>query len=192
MAPDTDYRTLVDNLNNPESDRGAIAGEGVLKFEIEFSEPVKNNDRNNVAVKLGEQDVIGGISDNTWWKGELNLDGLVDTSLEGEQNIKITAQDKDEHYDNVGGKLDPDPGTPARRIIPEGQTDEYEWTGYDNNGADDENHKIKLVYLPIVKATSPSDNEMDAVSKQPNRVKFSILHDVETINYPFPNHYLCK
>jgi hypothetical protein len=219
MAHDHDYRTLVDNLDNPESDRDAIAGEGVLKFEIEFSESVKNNDGNNVAVKFGEQNVIGTISDNNWWKGELNLAGLVDTSLEGEQKIKITAEDKDEHYDNVGGKLDPDPGTPARRIVPEGQTDEYEWTGYDNNGADDENHKIKLVYLPIVEGTSPYNNGMDVVFKRVNFSKemnkasvvasigmdiplinkcnstnppifYCILYDQETINYPFPNHYL--
>lgn len=129
MAHGTDYRTLEDNLNNPESDRDAIAGEGVLKFEIEFSEPVRDNDGNNVAVKLGKKDVIGAISDNNLWKGELNLDGLVDTTFEGEQKIKITAQDLDEHYDNAGGKLDQDPATPARRIVPEGKTDEYVFRG---------------------------------------------------------------
>lgn len=143
-------RKLIDDLTISEDERVIRAGEGDLKIEIEFSEPVKDD----VKVNLGSDiEVNGKLLDNnkTIWVGHLIIDPA-NPSLDGEQTIEITATDPDEHFDGIGGDLDADPTSKAKRYIQDvGIPDEYDWINYEinseNSQRNDINHKIKIVSI---------------------------------------------
>ncbi len=148
-------RKLDDDLSIKsikEEDRKPVEP-GWAVITVGFTEPVKD-----VEVKLGGVAVKGSIRSEgrTWlgkdtiWAGSINIPD--DGSLDGIQMISIKAKDKDRHYNNKGGDLDPKPKTPARRKCikekekhwPNGTMRDvvlsYEWEGYEEG--EDKNHSI--------------------------------------------------
>jgi hypothetical protein len=159
-------RSLIDISTTPVNERFAVSG-SKLKFLIEFSEPVKD-----VVVNVGSKPATELVLDKNIWTGELDINPA-DTSLEGEQTIGISAVDLDGHYNDIGGKLDSDPSTPAKRKVPGNNPDEYQWKNYENNGGEDKNHKIKIVFPPTVESTNPADGQTNVDFKPSVKVVFS-------------------
>jgi hypothetical protein len=104
---------------------------------------------------LGKNLISGSTQDFenlTMWSG-LHTISTEDESVM--EIISIKARDKNNHYKNIGGGLDINPSTPARRkTVVAGADDgltpiQYKWVNYDKNHAGtnnhvDTNHRIKI------------------------------------------------
>jgi hypothetical protein len=135
-------RTLEDDCDTPEEERWINAEDGEVQIEIEFAprvgdtvEPIQN-----VEVRIGSTTVQGQLDEEEGkWTGSFTPPD--DGSLDGEQTIEITAQDKHNHFSGrnfPGDQLDAKPDSPAKA----GSATPYNWQGFDSGP--DKNHKIKI------------------------------------------------
>jgi hypothetical protein len=100
----------------------AIGGEQAQKALAEFSDEAR------AIFKAGDRKFVG--------------DFIAAGKFSGcPAQIEIIATDKDSHYDDVGGALDPDPSTAAYRY---GAGLNYYWNFYEDGGGPDKKHNVKI------------------------------------------------
>ena len=132
QAPPTDSITITDLAERwlvrddapasaPDGNAGLSPGSATIR--IAFSEPVRS-----VAVTAGGRSLEGSLdSAATVWTGETEIarEGPARDSLV----IAVFAMDLNEHFGGVGGTLDADPATPAKRVV---AYPSYTWIRYES------------------------------------------------------------
>ena len=138
---DIGERSLTVESKSPMAGRDGLSGlaPGSAWIRITFSEPV-----HSVDVRVGGAAVPGFLDESeTVWATEIAIEP--DGPAEEIWQIAVTAEDKNNHYGNEGGKLDGNPATPARRVE---NYPAYRWTNYESG---DDTHYV----LPIKRDQKP-------------------------------------
>lgn len=122
---DIGERSLVVEFKSPTAGwddwDGLVPGSAAIR--IVFSEPVRSVD-----VTVGGSAVLGFLDESeTVWTAETVIGG--NGPLGEVREISVSAEDKNNHFGNEGGRLDGDPATPARRM---GDHPGYRWTNYES------------------------------------------------------------
>jgi hypothetical protein len=138
---DISERLLTVEFESPRGgwDTTYWLGPGSALIRITFSEPVRSVD-----VRVGGTEVAGSLDEGeTVWTGETTIEP--NGPPEETRVVAVTAEDKNNHLGNEGGKLDGNPATPARRI---GNYPNYRWANYESG---EDGHYV----LPIKRDQKP-------------------------------------
>jgi len=115
---------------------------GNLTVEVEFSEPVRE-----VSIHLDNQTRDGILTKESGekvWFAEFGIQADLLQTDKPKLPISIIARDKDNHYDDIGGWLDPKPETLARRKCLGSDSLSYDWEGYEYEEESDAHYEISI------------------------------------------------